>query len=71
MCGARSAEETNMNESATLRDSFAAAAMQGWMASWLAADPHPADFNLNVPLIAKRSYLMADAMLAEREKGLK
>ena len=50
------------------RDYFAAAAMQGWLSSWPATEPHPADFNLNVTLIAQQSYVIADAMLEARRK---
>ena len=50
------------------RDYFAAAAMQGRLSSWPATEPHPADFNLNVMLIAQQSYVMADAMLEARRK---
>ena len=60
-----------MNESATLRDEIAIAAMQGWLSSWPEAEPHPADTNLNAALIAHQSYVMADAMIDAREKGLK
>lgn len=49
----------------TLRDYFAARAMQGWLSSYGPGDKHPvgagdADFE------AKRAYAMADAMLAAR-----
>lgn len=50
------------------RDYFAAAAMQGWLSSWPATGRHPADFNLNVTLIAQQSYVMADAMIEARRK---
>lgn len=51
----------------TVRDYFAAKAMQGWLAGYPAGIEHPArsedDF-----IIAELSYLMADAMLKAREK---
>lgn len=50
------------------RDYFAAAAMQGWLSSWPAAEPHPADFTLNAARIAQQSYVMADAMIEARRK---
>lgn len=54
-------------EGMTLRDYFAAKAMQGWLAGYPAGIEHPArsedDF-----IIAELSYLMADAMLKAREK---
>lgn len=71
MCGGPWAEATKAMNEATLRDVLAASAMQGWLSSWPASEPHPADLNTNVVLIAKQSYVMADAMLAERAKGLK
>lgn len=45
----------------SLRDYFAAKAMQGAIANFGIEDVH-------YKVIAKRSYEMADAMLAEREK---
>lgn len=46
----------------TLRDYFAAKAMQGMLGGqW--------PDSMDRPEIAKRAYLMADAMLAEREKA--
>ena len=44
----------------TLRDYFAAAALQGWIASV------PADQHIHEGAVAKRVYLMADAMLKAR-----
>ena len=46
----------------TLRDYFAAKAMQGNIASW------PEDQLFNPKGIAEHAYGVADAMLAEREK---
>lgn len=51
----------------TLRDYFAAKAMQGWLASYPAGIEHPAT-NEHDFIIAELSYLMADAMLKAREK---
>ena len=50
-------------EGMTLRDYFAAAAMQGLLADYQ-TDGKDTDF-------ARRSYKLADAMLAEREKEAK
>lgn len=54
-------------EGLTVRDYFAAKAMQGWLAGYPAGIEHPArsedDF-----IIAELSYLMADAMLKAREE---
>jgi hypothetical protein len=47
----------------TLRDYFAAAALQGLLASSSVGDA------LAEPDYAKAAYIQADAMLAEREKG--
>ena len=49
----------------TLRDYFAAAAMQGWMCSYGHADTHPVSDCTELHL-AKVSYDMADAMLRAR-----
>jgi hypothetical protein len=54
----------------SLRDYFAAAALQGWLASWPEqGSPHPSD-NDNALNVAKLSYKMADAMLAARKEGV-
>ncbi|EFB2450695.1 hypothetical protein FHQ75_03175 [Escherichia coli] len=50
----------------TLRDYFAAKAMQGWLASFPEADQHPVSSG-KADLVAEVSYLMADAMLKARE----
>lgn len=51
----------------SLRDFFAAGAMQGWLASWPSTADHP-DISLNgASSIARLSYAIADAMIAERE----
>ncbi len=54
-------------EGLTLRDYFAAKAMQGWLASYPEGIDHPAT-NEHDFIIAGLSYLMADAMLKAREK---
>jgi hypothetical protein len=50
----------------TLRDYFAAKAMQGWLASFPESDSHPVSSG-KADLVAEVSYLMADAMLRARE----
>ncbi|MBC5036508.1 hypothetical protein [Klebsiella variicola] len=54
-------------EGLTVRDYFAAKAMQGWLASYPEGIDHPAT-NEHDFIIAGLSYLMADAMLKAREK---
>lgn len=49
----------------TLRDYFAAKAMQGWLSSYGPDDKHPATAG-DADFVAQRSYAMADAMLAAR-----
>jgi ribulose-5-phosphate 4-epimerase/fuculose-1-phosphate aldolase len=51
------------HEGMTLRDYFAAKALQGMIAC---ADP---EGDWSEPLIAAWSYMMADAMLKERARG--
>ena len=51
----------------TLRDYFAAKAMQGWLASFDPSASHPAEVG-NTHLVAAAAYAMADAMLVERNK---
>lgn len=46
----------------SLRDYMAVAALQGWLASL------PDDVTLKHDFAAKQAYLMADAMMKEREK---
>lgn len=46
----------------TLRDYFAAKAMQGWLASFAGSDANPSP-----ALCASLAYQMADAMLKARE----
>ena len=52
----------------TLRDYFASAAMQGWMASYDGKSGHPAGTDGGGRRVARLSYAMADAMIAERSK---
>ena len=51
----------------SLRDFFAAGAMQGWLASWPSPAAHPAISLNGASSIARLSYAIADAMIAERE----
>lgn len=53
-------------EGLTVRDYFAAKAMQGWLASYPEGIEHPATTHLE-NMVAELSYLMADAMLKARE----
>ena len=53
----------------TMRDYFAAAALQGWLASWPEqGTPHPSE-NYNALNVANLSYRLADAMLAARKEA--
>ncbi|NIG77890.1 hypothetical protein F3J34_30455 [Klebsiella sp. Ap-873] len=54
-----------MASDATLRDYFAAKAMQGWLASYGPDDSHPVK-NDYEHQVASMSYKMADAMLKAR-----
>ncbi|MEG6305299.1 hypothetical protein UXP06_11975 [Enterobacter ludwigii] len=51
----------------TLRDYFAAKAMQGWLASFPADACHPSVSGV-CDKVAKQSYELADAMLKAREE---
>lgn len=51
----------------TMRDYFAAKAMQGWIASFPADACHPAVSGI-CDKLAKQSYELADAMLKAREE---
>lgn len=51
----------------TLRDYFAAKAMQGWIASFPADACHPSVSGI-CDKVAKQSYELADAMLKAREE---
>lgn len=53
-------------EGLTVRDYFAAKAMQGWLASYSESEQHPVA-NHRENMVAELSYLMADAMLKARE----
>ncbi|WNP33619.1 hypothetical protein RN333_08435 [Enterobacter kobei] len=50
----------------TLRDFFAAKAMQGWLSSYPESCTHPIVAG-NADDVAKNSYMLADAMLRARE----
>ena len=51
----------------TLRDYFAAKAMQGWLASFSESDVHPS-VSGKCDAVAEASYALADAMLKAREE---
>lgn len=53
-------------EGLTVRDYFAAKAMQGWLASYPESNQHPVVTH-HENMVAELSYLMADAMLKARE----
>lgn len=53
---------------AELRDYFAAAALQGWLASFGVEADHPAVSRCSAT-VAHQAYVMADAMLAMRESN--
>ncbi|WP_448101531.1 hypothetical protein [Klebsiella pneumoniae] len=57
---------TQAYEGLTVRDYFAAKAMQGWLASYPESDQHPVATH-HENMVAELSYLMADAMLKARE----
>ncbi|MGO0650697.1 hypothetical protein [Citrobacter freundii] len=50
----------------TVRDYFAAKAMQGWLASFSESDSHPF-VSGKCDAVAEASYALADAMLRARE----
>lgn len=51
----------------TLRDYFAAKAMQGWLASFGPEDRHPSNTG-TLDMFASQAYAVADAMLEARSK---
>ncbi|HBQ3180643.1 MULTISPECIES: hypothetical protein [unclassified Klebsiella] len=55
-------------EGLTVRDYFAAKAMQGWLASYPESNQHPVATH-HENMVAELSYLMADAMLKAREEA--
>lgn len=61
----QSHDGVSASEGMSLRDFFAAGAMQGWLASWPMSAPHGCLKNARD--VARHSYAIADAMLAERE----
>ena len=66
---AEQSENTNFaTPGMTLRDYFASAAMQGWMASYDGKSGHPAGTADGGGRVARLSYAIADAMIAERSK---
>lgn len=52
-------------EGLTVRDYFAAKAMQGWLASYPESEQHPVATHRE-NMVAELSYLLADAMLKAR-----
>ncbi|EPY5145513.1 hypothetical protein ACXDR1_002009 [Klebsiella pneumoniae] len=58
---------TQEYEGLTVRDYFAAKAMQGWLASYPESNQHPVATH-HENMVAELSYLMADAMLKAREE---
>lgn len=63
----QSHDGVSASEGMSLRDFFAAGAMQGWLASWPRSAPHPGGCLKNARDVARHSYAIADAMIAERE----
>ena len=55
----------------SMRDQFAIAAMQGWLASAIGTFVHPADQNDGEAAtnLARKSYVLADAMMKARHTG--
>jgi hypothetical protein len=56
-------------EGMSIRDYFAATAMQAWLSGWPSEAPHPASTDDKGARIAKLSYAMADAMIQARNMG--
>jgi hypothetical protein len=52
----------------SLRDYFAAKAMQGWLSTY-ADTTHPTQSASELKVFAKMAYKVADAMIAERAEG--
>lgn len=50
----------------SIRDYFAAKAMQGWLASYSESDSHPVEAGKE-DYVAMQAYKLADAMLRARE----
>lgn len=59
----------NETEQPNLRDFFAASAIQGWLASFGDDHEHPARNPGLLRTLARFSYVVADAMIAERKRG--
>jgi hypothetical protein len=55
---------TIIHDGMTLRDYFAAKAMQSYLSAWIMTKQHP-ETDL---ILAKHAYAMADAMLKAREE---
>ena len=60
----------SLSDGMTLRDWFAGQALSGWLASYGDQAEHPAanESNEYSERVAKLSYALADAMIAERSK---
>lgn len=56
-------------EGMTLRDYFAGQALQGIIASGIFVDPDGLFTGNAAPVMAEAAYLLADAMIAERERA--
>lgn len=70
-CEQHETQEGNWNQTfepgMTLRDYFAAAALQGWLASYGDEVSHPVSQGY-ANMVAAQAYAMADEMMKEREK---
>jgi hypothetical protein len=66
----RLAEEATAADSTSALDTFAGQAMQGWLASYSASQVsnHPARVTGMAGIIAKDSYVVAEAMVREQSK---
>lgn len=57
------------NNGMSLRDHFAGQALAGWLASYGPENKHPSEIGEEIAAnVAKYSYALADAMIAERDK---
>ncbi|WP_312227594.1 hypothetical protein [Pseudescherichia sp.] len=59
-------EEVITDGGMSLRDYFAAKALQGWLSTYGDSRSHPV-FSGTVDTVAENAYLLADAMLRARE----
>lgn len=64
----QSASGISASPGMSIRDFFAALAMQGWLASWPSSVAHPSNRLGDERVVARLSYAIADAMIAEREE---